>query len=331
LFDKQRIKIGLFDPSLGNNAGSESPNLGDLIINEAIIREIYSIFPRANLLRLSTHEPLLRQHIKELRDCSLVFVGGSNLLCSNMYRNKLWKISLAEAMQIRKVILFGVGWWQYEKMPNLYTRLLLKIILAGGFVHSLRDNYTKERLSKLGFKNVINTGCPTMWPLARINFEEIPKKKADNALLMLTDYNQAPEVDKAIAKLLLKNYNKVFFWPQGRNDKSYLSILDLPLIVLDHSLQALNEILSSDISIDYVGTRLHGGIKCLIARKRSLILNIDNRAKEIARDSGLMTIERGNIEFVDHWINSSSNLRIKIDINSIEKWKSQFKGLTISS
>jgi hypothetical protein len=35
--------------------------------------------------------------------------------------------------------------------------------------------------------------------------------------------------------------------------------------------------------LDYVGTRLHGGIRCLKAGARCLIRKIDNRARTIAQ------------------------------------------------
>jgi hypothetical protein len=321
------MKIGLLDPSLTNNFGEVSSNLGDVIINEAIICELNDIFPSCSLIRVSSHVPLLLEQIRELNECSLIFVGGSNILCSNMHWNKTWGMTLINALLLKRAVLLGVGWWQYEGDATIYTKLLLRVILTRHYMHSVRDSYTGKKLKDLGYQNVINTGCPTMWPLVSINFEEIPKKKADNALLMLTDYNQNPEVDKQLGKLLLKTYDKVFFWPQGKNDKAYLMKLDLPLIMLDHSLKSLNEFLSSEISVDYIGTRLHGGIKCLIARKRSLILSIDNRAKEIARDSGLTVIERDNIQLINQWINSYTNVGIRININSIEEWKSQFQEL----
>lgn len=48
--------------------------------------------------------------------------------------------------------------------------------------------------------------------------------------------------------------------------------------------------------IDFVGTRLHGGIRALQKKKRSLIIAVDNRAIELGADTGLPVIDRSCLE-----------------------------------
>lgn len=323
------MKICLFDPGIENNIGQPSSNLGDLIIQEAVERELDKIFGIKNIIKFSTHAGLTKEEVEFIRnDCCFTIVGGSNLLSSNMNEYRQWKIGLKTVFQLKRAILLGVGWWQYQESPNLYTRILLKRALAKKGIHSVRDGYTKEKLQQIGIKNVLNTGCPTMWPLAGIHPENFPVAKSDNVLLMLTDYNKDIELDKKLLSLLFSKYEKIYFWPQGRHDAKYISELTSelksPVIILEESLASLDDFIHSGISFDYIGTRLHGGIRCLCAKKRALILEIDNRAKEIARDTQLPTVERVNVEYISKWIDGSFFPNIKLDLATIEQWKFQF-------
>jgi hypothetical protein len=318
------MKICLFDPSIENNDYSPSSNLGDLIIQEAVNRELISIFNNCDIKRISTQTYLKQEQIREFHDCSLFFVGGTNLLSSRMNEYRQWKISLFNSFRISNAILLGVGWWQYQENPNLYTKTILRCALSNKIFHSVRDNYTKLKLESIGIKNVLNTGCPTMWPLAGIKPDEIPSSKAENVLLMLTDYYQDIDLDKKLIEVLIRQYKTVFAWPQGRNDLEYIRNFNLPVVILEHSLQSLDNFIKSGIQFDYIGTRLHGGIRCLLARKRSLILEIDNRAKEIAIDTGITTSSRNNFDYIKRWIDKPLITKINLDVKLINKWKSQF-------
>ena len=320
------MKVCLLDPGIENHQGTPSSNLGDLIIQEAVNRELNEIFGR-HIVRLSTQTPLRQNEFKLLEECSIIFVGGTNLLSSYMNKYKQWKISFVDALRIKKAILFGVGWWQYQKTPNFYTSWLIKTAISNKFIHSVRDNYTKAKLQKIGIRNIINTSCPTTWPLAKVKPEEIPSSKSQNVLVMLTDYNKNVYLDKKLLEMTFNKYEKVFFWPQGRGDKDYILDLGFPVTVLEHSLEALDCFISSGISFDYIGTRLHGGIRCLCSRKRSLILAIDNRAEEIANDIQIPIVTRTDLNKVESWINDNSITKINLDLDAISTWKSQFIGL----
>ena len=318
------MKICLFDPGIENNDNSPSSNLGDLIIQEAVHRELANVFDNPDLLSISTHTFLEKEQIRVMKNNSLIFVGGTNLLSSKMNKYRQWKISLLNSFQIKNVILFGVGWWQYQTNPNFYTQFILRSILSNKIYHSVRDNYTMLKLESMGIKNVLNTGCPTMWPLSKVNSAQIPTIKSENVLLMLTDYTQKFELDKKLIELLLSQYKKVFVWPQGRNDLKYILKFNQPLNILEHSLKDLDDFIKSGVEFDYIGTRLHGGIRCLLAKKRSLILEVDNRAKEIAIDTGIPTSSRNDFDFINNWINKPQSTNIKLNEKAINQWKNQF-------
>lgn len=314
--------ICLFDPALENNTGTLSSNLGDLIIQEAVKQELQDLFPSFDIHSISTQEKLgLKQSLSSFF-ADYRFVGGSNLLSSNMHEYKQWRISGFDIPALRDVVLLGVGWWQYQDKPDKYTSFLLRHILSKKYIHSVRDQYTLEMLKSIGILNVYNTGCPTMWRLAAA--PDVPGKKADNVLTMLTDYNRDQEADLCLLKTLGTHYKTIYFWPQGRRDAEYIRELGFPVTVLERSLESLDLFLGSDIDCDYIGTRLHGGVRCLANGRRALILAIDNRAKEISSDSNLPVVDRGNIEAVLQWVLQPVPVNLILQAEQIDKWKAQF-------
>ncbi|MBD2036623.1 polysaccharide pyruvyl transferase family protein [Leptolyngbya sp. FACHB-321] len=319
-------QICLLDPGMEDHNDRPSENLGDLIIQQAVLREIDSLFGSQNIAKLSTHAPLEETHLQMIQASSIAIVGGTNLLSSNMNHYNQWKIVLRDALRLRKrVLLLGVSWWQYQGRPNLYTLALLHLALSYKGSHSVRDNYTKKKLQSIGIRNVINTGCPTMWPLANLQPDAIPQTKATNALVMLTDYSKNIELDRKLLELATSHYETVYFWPQGAGDRDYVTSFNLPVTILERSLPALENLLKSDVSLDYIGTRLHGGIRCLLAKRRALILRIDHRATEIAQETGLPSVDRADFAFMERWIREPFVTKITVDTAAIECWRQQFR------
>ena len=61
-------------------------------------------------------------------------------------------------------------------------------------------------------------------------------------------------------------------------------------------------------------------------KKRSLVISIDNRARDIGEDTNLPILERKKIEYdLENWINSEYITQINIPEKNIELWKKQFK------
>ena len=149
---------------------------------------------------------------------------GTNLLHAHMGLVKQWNIGLVDTFYLKPVILFGVGWRSHKKRKtDFYTRWLLKKLLSSTHIHSVRDSYTEEQLHKIGIDNVVNTGCPTIWSLDREHCRNIPVKKAENVVVVLTDYSKHPEHDGPLLNYVLSEYKKVYFWAQGMQDINYLS------------------------------------------------------------------------------------------------------------
>jgi hypothetical protein len=75
----------------------------------------------------------------------------------------------------------------------------------------------------------------------------------------------------------------------------------------------------------YIGTRLHGGIKCLQNGISGLILSNDNRSKELGNDINLAVVGRDDFSGIINWIDYKSKFgKISLPVENIEKWKLQF-------
>ena len=221
----------------------------------------------------------------------------------------------------------GVGWWQYQKDSNFYTRYLLKSVLSQDVLHSVRDSYAEAMLRKAGFNNVVNTSCATMWHLNEEHCNSIPKEKAEVVVSTLTDYNKDRINDYALIELLSKLYRKVYIWPQGSGDIEYINelVLDKFAEVLPPKLEAYNAVLENEESIDFVGTRLHAGVRALQNKRRTIILGIDNRAFEKAKDFNIKVCPRDDLEKLKRIIDSNFSTQISLPLENIALWKSQFK------
>jgi len=313
-------KISLFDPSIS------SENIGDHIIKDYCMSICKDIFGESMFVSIPTRSKLARQNYAHIMSSDFSLVLGTNLLASNMRKRKQWNIGLRDAKSIRDVVLFGVGWWQYQGPPDLYTKLLLKRILSNNLLHSVRDSYTEKKLKSIGITNVVNTACPTMWGLSPEFCKTIPMTKSKNVVTTLTNYNKKLDSDKAFLNVLLKNYDRVYVWLQAIEDYEYANsiVSHSKIHFVAPTLSAYDKLLENN-DIEYVGTRLHGGIRALNHRKRSIILAVDNRATEISKDTNLMVLQRDeDPQKLEQIINSEFETNIVLPQENIDKWKSQF-------
>lgn len=304
-------------------------NLGNQIIMEAIDQIVYELFNDYFVYKVQYAEKFGKQSLRYIKNSDYSFFGGTNSLSSKMNCYKQMGFTLTDIRYVDDLILLGLGWWQYQSKPNLYTRMLLKGLLSSEHIHSVRDSYTEKQLASINIKNVLNTSCPTTWNLTKLHCESIPVSKSDSVVFTLTDYNKNHLRDSELIQLLLDNYEKVYFWIQGVGDKNYIDELGISLSskikFINPNLKDYNYLLRNN-DLDYIGTRLHAGIRAIQYGKRSLIISIDNRAKEISNDIGLMVVNRENeFEKVKIFINSNTPTDLNIPINNINRWKNQFR------
>jgi polysaccharide pyruvyl transferase WcaK-like protein len=312
--------IGILNPSIATS------NMGDFIIYESVSKEIDNLYKRSFVTNYPTQIHTTFHAKKEMSKKDILFVSGTNLLTSNIDKIDQFKLDNGHKLFLKhKVVLFGVGWWQYQDKPNNYTKKMYQKILRKDCMHSVRDSFTLNQLNSIGINNVINTGCPTMWDLDENLCSSIKKVKSNNVITTLTCYSKNEKLDKKLLDILISNYEKVFLWVQGLDDIDYLnSILKSKdsIHLVNPSLNAYDEILK-DSNIEYVGTRLHAGIRAISKGKRTQIIAVDNRAFEISKDTNLNVIKREDIDKVTEFINKSYTTKIILPKQNIADWKNQ--------
>ncbi len=308
----------IFDTSIA------SDNLGDNVIMSYCNNIINEIMKNSKKTYLPTHILPNSKDMKHLRKVDLKLVCGTNILSSDIGKS-IMKFP-NRSYKYNNLLLFGVGCSKYSDKTTEYTKKFYKSMLNDKYIHAVRDEYTKKFLNNIGIYNVVNTSCPTMWNLTEEFCKNIPRIKANNVVTTITDYDKDYNNDKMMIEILKRNYSDVYIWLQGKEDKKYLEELEIDNVKILSSLEEYNNLLKSNVDLDYVGTRLHAGIHALNNKKRSIIIAIDNRATEIARDTNLIIIDRKNIKkCLNDKINSTFDTNIKIPEKEIKKWKEQFK------
>lgn len=308
------------------NTSVSSLNVGDEIINASGLEQLSHVFEFKQFYHMSTHAGTKSIGIHHANLCKERIVCGSNLLCDTMFRSANWELSPLDIIKMRTVILMGVGWNKYGAQTSKTTAFFYRKLLAdGNTMHSVRDDYTKAKLSSIGVNNVLNTGCPTMWKLNEEHCASIKKNKSDKVVFTLTDYDKDLKNDSLLVELLLQSYDQVYFWPQGSGDLEYFNQMNFSNIeIIPPRLKEYDELLKKG-DIDFVGTRLHGGIRALQFGCRALIVAFDNRAIEKSKDFNLPIIHRDRIaEELKSKLKENSTIDIKINEKEIEQWKHQF-------
>lgn len=317
------------------NTAVFSFNMGDYIIMESARKGLASVLENAFVVEIPTHSPMF--HVRELglkkknsfydklQSFDYKFVCGTNLLAHNMrYMKTTWNINLWDTKYFGDTVLLGVGTDPSDEEVNAYTKKLYNQVLSHDFKHSVRDMRTQRMLEKLGFK-AINTGCATLWGLTKEHCQQIPTKKKKTVVFTLTDYAPNPVADKKMVQVLKENYESLYFWIQGVGDLEYLnSIVNTEGIkFISPTLEYYNKFLD-EVDCDFVGTRLHAGIKAMQKKKRSIIISVDNRARDMAQSYGLHVLENKNIDLLEKKINQEFETDIHIDEERIQEFLEQF-------
>lgn len=306
-------RIVLYDTSVA------SENIGDFIIMESVNSELAKSGLTHQVTTAPTHDRVGRATWRNLWRSHAAIVGGSNLLSSDLLTYRQWKLSLIDLVFLRgKVVLVGVGWWQYQDRVRFLTKLVYRFILKKDAFHSVRDEYTKNMLISIGVKNVINTSCATMWSLKT----KLTWTKADNVVFTLTDYNPDHVKDKLLIETLIGLYESVYFWPQGTGDLEYFESLAIneDVIICKPRLDSFNTILDKG-NIHYVGTRLHAGIRALQKEVYSVIISIDNRAREKSKDFNIPVVERKKVEDLIVFMQKKKDINLLIPKDEIKEWR----------
>ena len=313
------------------DTAAASTNLGDHIIMEAVRREIVELFPDHMIFGITSHEWMGRHSRGLTRKSDWAIAGGTSLLSSRMWFRASWKLSPLDALAGLDVVLLGAGWHQYQHAPDPYSKWLLRRVLSRRRLHSVRDGYTLDMLASMGVTNAVNTGCPTIWHLTPEHCARIPRAKGSAVIATVNSYRglQDPDADRRLLALLCRRYAKVYLWIQTHTDHAYARSLQDGPIYISPSVAALDAVLASDADVDYVGNRLHAGIRALQKGRRAIIVAIDNRAREMGNDFGLPTVGRRDFEQLESMITEPLDIAIRTPLAEIERWKLQFGSVPV--
>lgn len=311
------------------NTAISTDNMGDYIIMHYCSDVLNEIMNNAEFIDISTHAIPSKEQEKKVKQSKYKFVCGTNLLTSHIEEWWNWRLpdGYKGKRDYRNVILLGVGWGTYQDKCSDYSKLIYTLLLNPCVLHSVRDQYTEKKFKEIGINNVINTGCPTMWNLTPQFCSTIPRKKARSVIATITDYRRDIAQDTLMFEILQRCYQNIYVWIQGKKDEEYIASLHLSekVILIPRSLEAYESMLKHG-DIDYVGTRLHAGIYALNYRIRSIIIAVDNRAIEIAKDTNLPIVLRQDIQKnLEELIKSSFPTEIRINLENISRFKHQFE------
>lgn len=327
--------IALLDPSLMNHEGDLSTNLGDIIIYESVNRVLGELFPRTEIVRVASHAALNRQQQQIINQADFAFVGGTNIFLSDYRGFRLLKLKESSFFLwlnpgVKNLIFLGVGWGNSYGNPITWkTKFFYNQLLSHKYIQSARDEYSAQKISPV--RQCLNTSCPTLWELAGV---EATRKnmRTKTALLTLTDYAENADDDSTLIDICLSYFDKLDFFPQGSKDKEYLLSLQIyqknkeKIHILPHNISDYYNYIAQNQDFTFVGTRLHGGIKCMQQGRDALIIGVDNRALEIGKDTHLPVIDRKNYEGIKCWLSGESDKKyLHLPLQNIEKWKNQFQ------
>lgn len=320
------------------NTAIRTFNQGDFIIVESVRREMKQVLDNSFVVELPTHAPVFRRSefgVRPSRNadyCGLTgldfsLLCGTNLIAGSVtHRWNQWNVRKSDAKIMRNVVAIGVGSAPNFIEPKRSARSLYEKIFSHAYIHSARDERTATILRRCGLK-AVNTGCATMWSLTKKHCSTIPAAKAEIVVATITDYKQDPEADARFLKFLIKSYRVVYLWIQGIGDLQYVSSLGIldAVSIIPPNLDAYDAFLKEH-ECDYVGTRLHAGIKAMQRGRRAIILGVDNRSSDIAGTHDINYVAREDFDALFAKVEGSFETNVKIDEDAIALFKEQFRG-----
>lgn len=321
--------MGCSDEIVILNTAIGSDNLGDEIIAYYYTETIKNIVNPQKLYNVATHIKPSNKDIQHLLSAKYAIILGTNILSPQMELYSGWKFD-NRLIKMKNVVLVGAGWWGYKR-PSFYSKYVYKNILSKDIIHSVRDEQTLQMLRNMGIDNVVNTNCLTMLGLDK-KCKEIPQKKGSEVLFTVTGIIGDQCKDKEIMRIIRENYKSIYFWPQGNVDLQYLKKIDSleGIKIVERSFASYTTFLKEHNELDYIGTRLHGGIHAMQNGRRAIIISVDNRAIEMARDTGLPVIRDTEVkEKLNDAINNKWATEIRLNSQAIVKWYSSFRKIAV--
>lgn len=310
------------------DTGANSENIGDHIINYYCQKEFSKI--GLNIVRrIPTHSEVSENDNRFLLENGISMgkiITGTNIICKNIFASEQWKKPIIDK-RLSHIILMGCGVDNYKGGLFWPSRMFYRTFLDKNHLHSVRDSVSESILRNIGIENVINTACPTMWMLTPEFCRTINPYKTDDVVTTVTEYDKSP-IDFAILDILLKHYRNVYLWLQSEKDLPYIKNYHnySKLKIVGAKLCDYNTLLDNE-NIEYIGTRLHGGIHALNKGKRTLIIAVDGRGLTIGKDTNLPVENRYTvIGKLESLIKSPRKTYISLPVENISIWRQSIEG-----
>lgn len=288
-----------------------SDNVGDEVIVEAARRHLGPRLAGCYVTTSAGHEGLGPLGRRWVASADLVILLGTNALSPRykVGRRFIWRVRPGDIpLMAGKLVLFGVGANAPFERIDGKQRQFLSRMLSPAHLHSVRDARAQAIVEAVGHR-ALNTSCPTLWQIANL---DLPTRKADTVCFTLTKHKPDP-LDRLFVDALLGSYRRVVFFPQQPRDLGYLREVcgSNRIEVLAPNLRAYDQFVEQT-DTDVIGTRLHGTIRGLQHGRRGLAVQIDKRAEDIGRETGLPTLARSQIHSLPHWINGTAKTALKL-------------------
>ena len=303
-----------------------SDNLGDEIIVSEAREFVADTFGDCYLSSSSSHDGLGHYGRQLAASADLVLMLGTNALTGKYQRRGhfVWTVGYGDMAALAgKVVLVGVGASTSDHTVRPRQGRLLRRLLSGKHRQSVRDATAKTLLDNAGIA-ALNTSCVTLWRYVAAQ-PQVPSGRAPAVVFTLTKHKASPHDVKMIDSLR-QCYDRLYFWPQQMRDLPYLhQITDTQdITILPANLDAYDNLLATT-DVDVVGTRLHGGIRGLRHGRRSLIVVIDNRARDIGTETGLPTIARDQLGApLVQRLTEGFQTQLSLPTDAIAAFKAQF-------
>jgi hypothetical protein len=302
--------------------GAASTNVGDRIISQSVDAELVAPLRATGrqVELVPMHGSLSSTHRAALRDAEAVVVCGTNLLSDHMRFRRAWHWPVEDIELCRGRLTFlGVGWWQYQRAGIDPVSAAWLRSLTGPTPWAVRDEYSLRKLRRARIP-AVHTSCPTLWGVEK---QVLPSGQR-RAVVTFTDYSQDPLADGRLVRELAERFDEVLFWPQGPGDPSYIDQVRAGVgTLLGPGLDELDSVLAEPDTA-YVGLRLHGGIRAMQRGVPSLVLSIDNRAREIARSVGLRAPSRHAARAYRQDLESGETVGIAVPRDSVQRWRASW-------
>ena len=158
------------------DTGSRNSKATDQMIMEDCRSICGQAFPGKALMCVPVHQDF--KNTGELKNSRKILCGAEHSFTG------IWKhpesLLVPESLaEYADICLMGVGVKQFQDGDPIssYTRNLFGFMLQGRTLHGVRDEKTRRFLEQTGVRNVVRTGCPSVWNLTEAHCGRIPKEK----------------------------------------------------------------------------------------------------------------------------------------------------------